>query len=364
MNKHAFEIMGLDKDFNIVSLLRYFNLQWNRKFYEAGTFSVQIPLEQYDPTIKYIYTKDRPEVGEISQVNYIDDGSQRVFALSGYFLENQLNRRICYVKGTGNITNAPEWVNQSGNAEDVATAYFDAFKDVRYLRAGVNYESLLGIETSPSQGRGHFAEHERENERLGDKIHTILKPSEMSYKVRYDFIANTKVFKCIKGIDRTQNNEELNNPVILSTRYGNLKKPNIVVSNSEYKNCYIVSANYTENNVEHVDVQANCQRAEGDESDRFIYVSATAFKDDYPSQELYINALHTEALEELTQHKVTTSFDFDAVEGSYDYLVDFDLGDKCSLEVKEIQLSKDAILTGCKEVIKKGEWTLSLEFDV
>lgn len=121
--EHTIEVMGLDKDFNIVGLLTYSNLQWRRRFYECGTFSIQIPIEQYDASIKYIFSKDRPEVGEISQINYIESNGERTFALSGYFLENELNRRIVYQVGTGNITNNPTWINQTGNAEDVATAF-------------------------------------------------------------------------------------------------------------------------------------------------------------------------------------------------------------------------------------------------
>lgn len=360
MNKNAFEVMGLDKDFQIVGLLRYTNLQWRRKWYESGTFSVQIPLEQYDPAIKYIYTKDRPEVGEISQINYIDDGKDKVFALSGYFLENELNRRIAYIRGSSNIENAPDWLHTADNAENVATAFFDAFKDVTV--GGSTYE--LGINTAPSQGRGKNSDHYRQGEYLGNKIHTILKPSEMSYRINYDFIANSKTFECIKGVDRTQLNSELNNPVIFSTRYGNLVKPNIVWSDSDYKNAYITSNTYEEENTSYSYTRAGIYQAEDDTDVRFVNSEALVMRSDFADEDDYFNALDNEGYKEMLDNPKTFSFDFGALEGSYDYRVDFDLGDKCSLEVKEIHMSVDAVLTGCIEVIKNGTWTLSLEFDV
>ena len=364
MAKHAFEVMGLDKDFNIVTWLRYTNLQWNRKFYEMGSFSIQISLEQYDSSIKYIYTKDRPEVGKINQVNYIEQNGSRIFALSGYFLENDLNSRVCYINGNTNIVDAPDFVNVTGPAEDVATTYFDAFKDVTFVIDEVTQSCPLGIETKESQGRGNESDHYRQGEYLGDKIHTILKPSKMGYRVAYDFEANTKTFECLKGVDRTQNNEELNNPVIFSTRYGNLKNPNIVWSDADYKNAYIASNSYEENDVKTSYAEANIEPEDGDLDYVFLNAESQVNHSDYSSTDDYIAAIITDGHTQLLDCKRTISFDLDAIEGSYEYMTDFDLGDECSLEIKEIGLSEDAVLTACYEVIKAGTWTLSLEFDV
>ena len=61
----AINVLALDKDFQIVSMLAYTNLQWTRKYYESGTFSIEIPVNQYRDDMKYIYTKDRREMGLI-----------------------------------------------------------------------------------------------------------------------------------------------------------------------------------------------------------------------------------------------------------------------------------------------------------
>jgi len=364
MSKSKIEIMGLDSEFNIVTLLEYSNLQWRRKYYEAGTFSVVLPASQYDNRIKYIYSKDRPEVGEVTQINYYFKTDGPVFALSGYFLEKQLDRRIVYPYGTGNITNAPNWINQTGAAEDVATAFFDAFKDVEYTVDGVAKESLLGIATSQSQGRGHYSEHERGEEYLGSKIYTILKPSQMSYRIVYDHINAAVSFECWKGHDRTQDNQDGENPVIFSTAFGNLINPDIVISTSDYKNCYIVKHSYSQNNADVVRLIANEERASEDTADRFIKVQASINKEDYSTEAEYIQGLMNLGHEELIKNKPKMSFDFDALEGSYEYLTDFDLGDRCSLEVPEIGLSEEAVLIGCNEVIKSGTWNLTMEFEV
>lgn len=352
------ELIGLDAQRNMVDYIAYTNLQWRRKWYESGTFSVQIPASTYNPAVKYLYTKDRPEVGEITQVNFIAGNEGYVFALSGYFLEEQVNKRSVYPKGTGNILNAPSWVNQSGNAEDVAIEFFRAFKDVELD----GKSALLDIGVATSQQRGLQVEHERTGDRLGDKIHTILKPSEMSYKIAYDFVANTETFTPVKGRNLTASHEVEDNPVTFSTAFGNLKNPNIKLDIGNYRNSYIASNSYSNNNIDYTDIQAAINAADGEQAN-FLYVDESLNKSDYSTSSDYVNAIHAAAKEELSKHVKEAAFDFDAMEGSYVYMEDFDLGDKCSLEVPEIRLSKDAVLIECTEVIKKGTHTLSMKFD-
>lgn len=363
----GFEVMALDKDFNIVQLLRYTVLQWSRKYYESGTFSLEIPLSQYDASFKYIYTNARPEMGIITQVNYIVTDSYKSMNVSGYFLENQLNKRIAYKYCTqGNLINTPNWTNQKGKAEDVAFTYFSSFKDLEYTLNGQQYKTELGIKAGASLGRGHISDHERGSEKLGDKIYTILKPSKMSYRVEYDFLSNEMVFNCWQGLDRTQDNIYGNNPVIFSTKYGNIKKPDVLLDSSEYKNSVLVINTYQdEAQREYTVIEAVNKRLsdETPKDDAFSVIGSSLNHDDYSNTQAFLNAMITEGNEEITKNVKTINIEFSALEGSYEYMDDFDLGDICSIEIAELNLSADAVLIGCYEVIKEGVITLTLEFD-
>ncbi|MBQ9990198.1 MAG: siphovirus ReqiPepy6 Gp37-like family protein [Lachnospiraceae bacterium] len=351
----GFNVIALDENYEIISLLRYTNLQWNRKYFEPGIFSLEIPLEQYDSRYKYIFTKDRPEMGEITQVNYIDQGEYRAIYLSGYFLENELNRRVVYRKGDTNIKNPPSWVNQSGNAEDVAFAFFNAFKDVCLSDSN---QFPLGIDAGENQSRGKTANHERCGELLGNKIYHILQASKMSYRVAYDFESSRKVFYVWSGCDRTQEQLE-NNPVIFSTRYGNIKKPNVLMDSTNYKNMCIVD-HESEESVYSRAVMSGETVIEADQAS-FVYLKSALNRNDY-AEDAFLSALDTEGISELSDRVKTVNVEFDAMEGSYEYRIDFDLGDVCSIEIPEVDISADAVLIGCYEVIKKGTWSLTLEF--
>lgn len=57
----------MDKDFNIIKYFKYINLQWIRRYYEPGEFSVQLPASEYMADAVYLFTKDRPELGLVQK---------------------------------------------------------------------------------------------------------------------------------------------------------------------------------------------------------------------------------------------------------------------------------------------------------
>lgn len=340
-----------------MSLLRFTNLQWNRKYYEAGTFSIGIPLEQYSSRIQYIYTKDRREMGKVTQKNYVKRDGYEYMQLSGYFLEKRLDRHVCYPKGTSNITNSPEWIFSSGAAEDVAFIYFNGFKKI----TATTGSSEIDVQAGTSQGRGKQSIHYRNGEDLGYKIYDILKPSEMSYRVLYDFVNNVELFECWSGLDRTEGNAEGNNPVIFSTKYGNIKNPNILIEENSYKNACIMTNEQLVNDTSIFTSQAIFDVAEDDSEVNFLYQKSALNAGDYTATELQ-TALQNEGKNAVKNFPKTFNLEFDAMAGSYEYGVDFDLGDKVSIEVPEIDFSAEARLIGCYEVMKSGEWTMTMEF--
>lgn len=318
---------------------------------------MEIPLAQYNSSYKYIFTKDRTEMGEITQINFINQRGYKAINISGFFLENWLNKRVVYRKGTSNIVGGPEWMNQEGKSEDVAYTYFNAFKDVSISQSGDTVDCILGIESGQSLSRGKISNHERCGEKLGSKIYSILKPSEMSYRILYDFEENKKVFSVWSGYDRTQDQSE-NNPVTFSTRYGNIKNPNILIETTNYCNSCIID---NENNGA-VYERALLNKSAEDDEYIFSYVKSSVNKNDYDSDTDFYSALDAEGKTDLNERVKLINVEFDAMEGSYDYMEDFDLGDKCNIEIPEVDISADAVLIGCYEVIKKGNHSLTLEF--
>lgn len=351
-----FYLMALDKDFNMITPLYPTNIQWNRKYHAPGSFSIQLPLEQYSADIKYIYTKDRPELGKVSQLNYMSqDGYQRI-QLSGFFVENELNRHVAYPPGMSNMITSPAWVERTGNAEDVAYAFFEGFRAI----GTSSYGSVLDISADESMHRGNEACHHRNGEELGAKLYDILKPSGMSYRVRYDFETNAKRLRVWCGKDCTHQNADGNNPVVFSTKYGNIKNPNVLYSEDTFKNACIVTNEQTDGET----TTFTSRFVMGDKFEgafKIGFLNSSLNKNDYSSED-FAKALDGEGKNYLAEHAKIINVEFDTFSGSYEYMKDFDLGDKCSLDIPEIEFASDARIIACYEVIKAGQWMLSLEF--
>jgi hypothetical protein len=357
-----FNVMALDRNFNLVSLLRYTNLQWSRKYHESGIFSLQIPPEQYDSSIKYIYANDRPETGKITQVNYIQNNGQEFVQLSGYFLEQELNRMVVVAKGTGNVIGDPTWVEKTGLAEDVAHDFFNAFSHIEIDTGADVLTHSLEIDSGNNLHRGSTVQHTRDNSYLGNKIYHILKSSGMSYKVFYNFEENKKHFEVWAGKDRTIGQTE-NNPVTFSTRYGNIKNPNVLLDNSTYKSGCIVIGKNDEDETSSTYVKALMDLDEFHEDNAFLLIESSTSVKDFENLDSYYQALESEGrLEKNSKWTRTMNVEFNALTGSYEYMQDFDIGDVCSIEIHEVGISVDARLVGCYEVIKSGGWSLTLEF--
>lgn len=364
-----FTLKALDSNFNLVALVAYSNLQWSRKFHEAGIFSVVVDASQYSTDWKYIYTEKRQEVGKITQVNWVKKKNSTTVTLSGYFLESELNNMVCYKKPThyygdgGSIdaVTAPSWTTQSGTADEVAEAFFEAFKYIKYTNYDiggdtmVTHENELNIEFgSIESGNYHQSVHNRNNELLGNKLYSILKPSGGSFKVAFDYVNRKKVLNIVIGKDRTWGNAERNNPVLLSSTNGTLTSASIVTSTTNTKDAVVQTLNTEDEVIVLVNGLPNS-------SGRFVHQEILASNTDYATAEAFKTAVMNDARQVLYDYEDIYNFDFDAEFGAYEYLEDFDLGDLISVNVPEIGLSADVRIIACYEVVKNGVWSMSIE---
>lgn len=393
MYEEPFEIMALDENFEIVSLISYANLQWTRKFHEVGTFSVQLRGRQYNSNWKYIYSKKRKELGIISQVNWQKKNYIELVTISGKFVEDEVNKMIVYPlptkfyddsgtladgkEGTCLLKNEglPTWLMQSGTADVVAREYFNAFKKIAWTNYQVDdYEGSSLITTvreldidfgsiDNANGSYHYSEHNRNKERLGDKLYKILKPSGASFEVIWDYETHDKTLNIIHGKDLTQGNTFGNNPVLFSSANGNIISASLVVSNTNTKDTMIQTSESKDKVYVLVNELPNA-------SGRFEHVGMQTAVQDYFNEDTpdlsiadknFKIAVMSDSDKELTKYTDKQNIEFQIYRGSYQYMIDYDLGDLISVEISEIGLSLDARIISCYEVVKEGVWELTLE---
>jgi hypothetical protein len=393
MYEEPFEVMALDANFEIVSLISYANLQWTRKFHEVGSFSIQLRGRQYDSSWKYIYSKARKELGIISQVNWQKKNYIELVTISGLFVESEVNNMIVYPlptkfyddtitieqgkEGTCLLKNQglPTWLNQSGTADVVARNFFEGFKKIAWTNYQINdYQGNNLVTTvreldinfgniDTQHGDYHYSEHNRNKEKLGNKLYKILKPSGASFEVIWNYDTHDKTLNIIHGKDLTQGNTDGNNPVVFSSANGNIISASLVISDTNTKDTII----QTSENKDKVYVLINeLPNASG----RFEHVGMQTAVQDYFNDDTQDYTLADKQLklavmqdsdQELNKYTDKQNIEFQIYRGSYKYMEDYDLGDLISVEINEIGLSLNARIISCYEVVKQGVWELTLE---
>lgn len=289
--------------------------------------------------MKYIYTNERREMGIITQRNYaIASNGFKYMQISGFFLERELNDKVIN----------PLFVASNTPAETAVTNMVSQYK-----------KDIPLLSVSASLGRGSNISFQESNAQLSDKCYEILQPEEMSYKVEFDFINMTKVFSVYQGADRTQS-QSTNNYVCFSSSFGNIKQPSVVTDEGSYKNYAIIggAGEGADRIMEILDLSGG-----GYQKEIFIDASSVEYDPEHTTLAEYKNNLRQYALSKMIeQYGIINNVEFDVMEGSYRYLQDFDIGDKCDIVIKEMNLIIEARIVSIYEVIKSGTHTITLEF--
>lgn len=330
------QLLALDATFQPVAYLPYFNLQWTREYYTVGQFSVQIAASAYAPEMAYLYTPDRPETGIIQKVELNQTVKGRFVQLSGYFLEAILNDKIVW----------PTYY-ASGTIPAAVAAMLRQYKDDI---------PLLTVADAPAVSMG-AASWQETGGALADVACTKLQTVQMSLRCRYDYQSNTITAEIWQGVDRTQAQSE--NPfVTFSDGFGNLAGVDASADKSNYRNYAVVAGQ---------DKAENRKVAVADLSGggykRMLYVDARNERWDPEEQteEEYLAGLTQLGLDKLLDYIVVNNIEIQTGRGGFQYLRDFDLGDKVDAVVSDIGLALEARIVTVREVFKQNNHTVEIE---
>ena len=84
-------IQFFDKFMNRLEDLDFIEVAWNRKWTEAGDFSVRLAAQDWNQHVKFVKNTGRPETGIVQKTVY-EVTAQGTFAtISGFFAEKALD---------------------------------------------------------------------------------------------------------------------------------------------------------------------------------------------------------------------------------------------------------------------------------
>lgn len=330
-------LYALKDDYTIQSIIASNNVQWNRKYYELGDFSIQIPAADYSPDMKYIYMVGRTELGVIQKTLYTNDVQGDYIQLIGFFSECELNDKIVYPTFYG-----------KGNIENEIYRMINTYKeDIPNLEI-TNMPALIGdsIEFQESYGN------------LASVAYEKLQTQELSQRIKYDFVSGKKYYEIWQGKDRTQSQSE-NNFVVFSTQFGNVNDATVEEDSSNYKNWALVGGSGEEPNRIFTEIDLSNG---GYKKKIFIDGKGESYDEEKQTLDEYKASLRQYGLEKMLDYQVIQNVDFKSTESGYVYLQDFDLGDKCDVIIEPLKLSLEARIIAVYEVFKDNQHTIELEF--
>lgn len=324
------DIYALDSGFNLVTIaIPYSNLQWNRRYYEAGKFEVEIPLALYDPTWAYIGTSARPELGMIQKIEVKGEGDTSVL-LSGFFCEKMLDDKTCYPRYKGDVA----------HTETAVRNIFAIYKEDLPISLGEANNPLLGDRT-----QSDFSDDE-----MGKKLYAILEPRQMSYRVRYDYDENKLYFEVWQGLDRTQS-QSVNGFQTFSTEFGNIIDRDITLDDSAYKNYAIIPVNSDDNDVEQDTFYIDW--SDGGYKKKIVFNMRSSRPDEDQTYEEFKAAILSEASEKLLGYQKVEDVNIDPVGGGY--MLNYDLGDKCDVVLTDLGVTMEIRIVEVNEVFKPSD---------
>lgn len=329
------QLLALDSAFQPVAYLPYINLQWEREYYTAGKFSVQIPAAAYDPRMAYLYTPDRPEMGVIHKPELTETVQGRFVQLTGFFLERILDDKVVY----------PTWYS-SGPMDAAVRGMLAAYKgDIPKLEVVDAPAALAEEETWQLTG-----------DALGTAAYAKLKTVQMSLRCRYDYQQDKIFCEVWQGLDRTQS-QSVNNWVVFSDGFRNLQKVTASTDTSGARNYAIVAGagEGSERQVQVVD-----QTGGGYARQLWVDARDLRYNEQEQTLEEYQASLRQRGAEKLLEHQPLQNVEADVTAGAFQYLRDFDLGDKVDVIVQDLGLALEARVVSVREVFKAGDHTVTV----
>ncbi|NLI21749.1 MAG: hypothetical protein GX418_09405 [Clostridiales bacterium] len=321
------EFIGLDAARQTVRTLRLLHMQWNRRYYEAGDFALQMRAADWDTAIAYVCAAGRPETGMVEKVETERTLKGDFVNVSGYFLEGMLNWKIVYPRYSG-----------EGNVPQACRAL---------VRALMGDTGVLAPEGEPL---GQAALLDIEGDRLGDAAYAALRAQELGQRIR--LIGDQFLYEVWQGTDRTQS-QTANPYAVFSRGFGTVDSLTLTRDTSALRNCALA---VYEGGQLTVDLRA------GTEPQRMLYVETGLAQEEGQTEAAFLAAVEAQARAELAEYPAIVNIDATALQRNIRYGVDYDLGDRCDVRDDTLGLSFEARIIEANEVWKTNEHTVSLQF--
>ncbi len=324
------ELIGLNGRFEPLGALRCLNIQWNRRYHEAGDYTLLMRAADFDDGVRYVYAADRPETGMVEKVETEHSVKGDFVLVSGYFLEGMLNWKAACPRFTA-----------AGNVAETCRALAGA----HLADTGVTVpagEAMAGDGVVDTLG-----------EPLGDVTYAALRLLALSQRITLDFQSSRLRYEVWRGLDRTQN-QSANAYAVFSQHFGTVDALTLTRDTSGLRNYAVALYN---GGAVTVDVRG------GETTPARVLVLDTGLSlAQWPTQAQLTAAAEAAAQAALALHPAVLNIDATVLQNGLRYRTDYDLGDLCDVRDDRLRMALVARIIEVNEVWKDGALSVALQF--
>ena len=344
---------------------------WHSVYYGVGDFEIYAPATEKHINLlvagNYVTRNDNDEIGIIESVNisYNEQDGQMLTA-TGRFAKSILDRRIIYnLSGT---TNRPAII--SGNVEiavrklvtdNAINCSFDSNRNIDILELGV----LANIPEIIIDENGDEAEKQVTCENLLDYTDALLKEYNLSSKIILNDDTKKLQFVVFKGVNRSTDNIDGNEPIIFGEEFDNLPESQYLYNTTEEKNVAIIGGEEEDT----VRFYSLLTKGASGLNRRETFVDASSikktYKDEQDVEHTYTDAEYKKVLNVQGTQELSTLVKIESFDGTLDFTYsqweigqDFTLGDIVTIQDNKINKYMNVRIVETTEAQDENGYTI------
>lgn len=339
----------LDKDLTKIAIVDTFtSLMWCKRYYEAGALDLQIEA-----------TRQNLELFTDGRFITRDD-DETVYVIRAVQLETKENRDNSLIVGAVDCKSILNqriiWgiINYSGTVEN----YIRKLVTDNIISPALWERRIPNFTLGDMVGFPETIKQQASYVNIGEKISELCKTYDIGCTVSLDD-NGMFVLDIYRGVNRSQSQKEVN-PLVFSPEFDNLVSSKYEVDSTKYKNACLVGGEGEGKDRKTLAV-GNAFGIERHE----IFIdqkSSSSNTEETISEADYYESLRSKGEGELAKLAVKAEFEGEVVSDSYQYKVDYNLGDTVTV-INEFGVTADAKIVEIVETWDSEGYTLEPIFE-
>lgn len=309
-----------------------YSIQWIRNYTSCGTFEIHTPIDSNALKLikldNLVWIQGKKECGIIEGITIEQSTNASNVKIVGRFAESYFSRRL--IKNTFNF---------NGKAEEA-------------MRQLVTLADIPRVRLGALNGFNDKIQFQATYKNTLTYIEKLSQASNIGFRLVPNFDTKTFTFETFKGVDRSENQRD--RPRVIFSQYnGDISKAEYTANSQNYANvCYV--GGQGEGSARQIVICGDNSLTGLERRETFI--NGSDIEKDKLTDSQYIETLKQRGESNLKEKSLVQSLEKeDRTGGTYNYPIDYDVGDIITNKLEYWNISSNDRVTSVKEVYEHGK---------